>query len=591
MRTAERDADTSPDVLGGVRLPVPRPRFVEAGIAAGFVLLALVWTFPLALHLTTKVVDPGDPVFSSWVISWGGHGVLHHPLRIFDGNIFWPEPLTLAFADHMLGLQPLALPLWVLSRNALFTQNATVILLLALNGWCTYLLVRQLTGRRWPAVAAGVGFALSPFAAAHLSQANILQTYPFALAWLFSVRVVRRCRPRDAVGLAAAWVLAMGASWYYLVFAGLEIAAVVGVELWRTRRRIPWADLVPLLFATGCAVLACSALLAIPYARVVAKYPDAVRPLAEAAVYTPGPSSLVVAPANNRVWAELTASQRPRDYNEKMFFFGVVPTVLAVGGVVDGIRRRRYTNVVAPLLLVLIAVLFALGPYQEWGGRRHQMPFYYVHTYVSSMRFMRSLARSGVLAYLAIAVLGGRFLSRVRARPDRAIVCAAVCVLLVAEGATRVTLLQAPTASPAYRWLRTAEQPGAVLDLPTGFAVDGRLAPPTVFYEARAMALSTAHFRPITNGVSGYTPPVYLELVRAVASFPDETALALLRARGVAYVLVTPALLRGTPWRWLRTQVGLAQLDRHPGLQRAFADEQTIVYRVRGTLAPEEVRR
>lgn len=52
------------------------------------------------------------------------------------------------------------------------------------------------------------------------------------------------------------------------------------------------------------------------------------------------------------------------------------------------------------------------------------------------------------------------------------------------------------------------------------------------------MYFSTAHWRPLLNGYSGFAPPSYFEMLHALQDFPAASALDYLRGRGVRYLLV-----------------------------------------------------
>ena len=69
-----------------------------------YLLAAVVYTWPLALHPATHLaapVGPGDPFLNLWILGWGMQTLLADPGalltgRIFDANIFHPAGSTLA---------------------------------------------------------------------------------------------------------------------------------------------------------------------------------------------------------------------------------------------------------------------------------------------------------------------------------------------------------------------------------------------------------------------------------------------------------------------------------------------------------------
>jgi hypothetical protein len=91
---------------------------------------------------------------------------------------------------------------------------------------------------------------------------------------------------------------------------------------------------------------------------------------------------------------------------------------------------------------------------------------------------------------------------------------------------------KAPPPSAAHLWLATKATPGAVLVLPIHEGAD-------IAKESLAMYQSTAHFRPLVNGYSGWWPNDYWELVGRLRSFPTARSLRFLLERApIRFILV-----------------------------------------------------
>ncbi|MET8951631.1 hypothetical protein ACWEO4_12205 [Streptomyces sp. NPDC004393] len=70
-------------------------------------LLAVLLTWPTARYLTTTIPqDVYDPLLQAWRIAWGGHALTTDPAAVWDTNAFFPEPLSLAYSDSLLGYAP-----------------------------------------------------------------------------------------------------------------------------------------------------------------------------------------------------------------------------------------------------------------------------------------------------------------------------------------------------------------------------------------------------------------------------------------------------------------------------------------------------
>ena len=107
-------------------------------------------------------------------------------------------------------------------------------------------------------------------------------------------------------------------------------------------------------------------------------------------------------------------------------------------------------------------------------------------------------------------------------------------------------------------------------------------APDRVFHNAPYMLESTSHWRPMINGYSGLVPDSYVRMARDVARFPDEGAMAALRAAGVTHVFVHDRAMRD----WTDDQT--ADAVRHaPDLRLLAVDGDLSLYELRQPSALE----
>ncbi|MFQ3683807.1 MAG: hypothetical protein SNJ51_16205, partial [Roseiflexus sp.] len=88
----------------GSRISVPIPPLT-------YLLLAVVFTWPLTAHVTTALGGGLDPLLQTWVLAWNAHALTTDPHAIWHAPIFVPYPDTLAYSDHHLLLTIVALPL------------------------------------------------------------------------------------------------------------------------------------------------------------------------------------------------------------------------------------------------------------------------------------------------------------------------------------------------------------------------------------------------------------------------------------------------------------------------------------------------
>ncbi len=249
--------------------PASRPlRWRElASVAALFALLTGVMTAPLSLAPAARALAlSADTRLFLWTISWDVHALLRCPASLFDANIFYPEPRTLAYSEHLLGSAVLGAPALLATGNPVLALNVIVLLSCVLSGLGAYVLARQLRASIPAAVAAGIVFAFGAPRFVRLAQVHLatVQYIPFALA--FFHRYVEGRRRRDllaATALFTVQALTSGHGGLYLLLAlGALVLYSAGFG-----RLPPLSRLLRDFGVTGALLLGVNALLLVPYLR------------------------------------------------------------------------------------------------------------------------------------------------------------------------------------------------------------------------------------------------------------------------------------------------------------------------------------
>lgn len=556
-------------------LPALRPH-----LAVGLVAVAasVVMTWPLAATMATSVQDLGDPLLQIWTLKWNLHQLARDPLQLYAANTFAPFPQPLAYSESMLATTLLfALPYW-LSGNDVLAYNLVVLFTFAASVVTAYALARQLTSR-WPAaLLAGLAFAFVPYRFGHLSHLNLLSLQWLPLLLLCLVRLLRTADPRWAAAFAVAFLLQALSSFYYAYLAAIACAVLLVVMP-------PWRDgrpARPRLLGLAAAALAIALVLipvSLPYFGVrdalgFERNPKEVEELAA------GPRDYLKVAPKSRLWEK----RLPQGYPNPLFP-GAAATALALVGLATA--RRRLT---AALFAVgLAGLLLSFGFALDLGGRSIPMPYGLLYDYLPGARGLRDVARFGVLALLALALLAaaglGWLCDRVAAGGGRARAWAAhglavaACLATLAEfssgSVAAVAVDRDAEALAPYHWL-AAQPRGLVMEFPAagllGNSVDG---------VTRFMYYSTYHWQPLVLGYSGYVPPLHLELL---GHFPDNRRTAtpslltrenvgLLRDLGVRYVLFHRHRYSGGGWKLVQQN-----LNQIAGLTPAGQYGTTWVY-------------
>jgi hypothetical protein len=160
----------------------------RAAIVLGyFITMTLLLGYPLSLEPNTRVLDLGaDTRLFLWTLSWDVHALVTEPLRLFQANIFFPEPDTLAYSEHLLGSALLGAPWLLATGNPVLALNAVLLISCVGSGAGMYFLARRLGVGVAGALAAGTIFAFAPprfFRLGQLHLATVLWM-PFCLGFL-----------------------------------------------------------------------------------------------------------------------------------------------------------------------------------------------------------------------------------------------------------------------------------------------------------------------------------------------------------------------------------------------------------------------
>jgi hypothetical protein len=491
-------------------------RPLELVLVAGLMAALTAMLVHVQLANLDAVNDLGDPLFSVWRLDWIAHQLPRDPLHLFDANIFYPERYTLAFSDAILLPGILAAPLVWLGVPSVPLYNILMLVALVAAGVAMYALVRALTHQRAAAVVAGVIFAFYPFHFEHYSHFELQFSLWMPMVLLALHRTLTWGRLRDGVMTG----LALGAQMLSCIYFGILLSAFL-VPVWSVlalgagRAR---ASLRPLALGAAVAVIV-SASLFYPYLEVRARHGE--RSLGEIASWSAKPRDYLMPHASRTTYASGLGPIGSRVHEpEKDLFPGLLVVALAVLALWPPVSAVRLAYVAG--LLVAFDASLGMHGYLYPDLVERFLP----------LRALRVPARSSMLVGFSLAVLAGFGVARITVRLKRPVVRALVAVGLsaVVLFESRVSLSLVPVVPPSaiYQWLQ-ARPPSVVAELPVTAALSEGV---------RYSYASTVHWQRLLNGNSGFYPESYLTFATLMQTFPDGPSMALLRARGVDYVVV-----------------------------------------------------
>jgi hypothetical protein len=234
-------------------------------VALLFTVITIAVTWPLASVMNTRIAaDVGDPVFNCWVMMWTGGQVLkflsgdfHALADYWNGNIFYPERLTIAYSEHLTPQMLQMLPVFAVTHNIVLCYNLLFLSAIVLSAVGMYLFVRELTGQPIAGVVAGAAFAFSPYRADQYAHLQVISSQWMPLALYGFQRYFATGRVRALAGATGAVVVQALSCGYFLFFFTPFAAAFCLVEgfrqgAWRHRRT--WTQ-IALAAAAGALVM------------------------------------------------------------------------------------------------------------------------------------------------------------------------------------------------------------------------------------------------------------------------------------------------------------------------------------------------
>jgi hypothetical protein len=286
-----------------------------------FALLTLVLAAPLSLSPATHALPlSADTRLFLWTISWDVEALLHHPLSLFDANIFFPEPRTLAYSEHILGSAVLGAPALLATGNPVLALNVIVLLSCVLCGLGAYVLARELGASVPAALAAGVIFGFGPPRFVRLAQVHLatVQWIPLGLAFLH--RYARGARRGDLIAAAAFFTLQALTSGHGGLFMALALGTLV-VYLWAFGRLPGIRRILGDLGVPGALLLGVNVVFLVPYLR--AQHDVGLhRTLGAVYDWAPNAVSFLAAPTHAQEWLlSLLPALREKVEGAKAYLF------------------------------------------------------------------------------------------------------------------------------------------------------------------------------------------------------------------------------------------------------------------------------
>ena len=479
--------------------------------AAAALLGSLVWIVPHLLH-PRMVPDPGDPLFSAWRIARLAHQLTTDPGHLFDGNQFYPLPLTLTYSDPTFLQGLLGAPFVLAGLDPLVVANGLTLLAFPACGLAFFYAAWRLTGDPRAALVASMIGAWYPFHAEHYPHLELHWVMFVPLAIVAALRLL--AAPRWSTGLALG--AAVAAQWLASMYVGVMLVSFLAPFMlvaglgWRVR---PSRQLATALLTAAAIVLPAVIGLSLPYL----KSRDVRGERGPQEVSDGSARPMDYGDAHIRLvtyqWQSAKDHRRERE-----LFPGTATLALAGLGMVPPLTAGGIATIVAGALTF------------DWSLGLKGLTYDDLYKRSVAHRGMRVPARFSVVVGAALALLGAFGAARVlrlgRTPAVRGGLCAALTLAVLFD------LRMDP---------RLATYHATIPSIYDRVTPDMILAEFPRDHDVEFMYFSTRHWARLLGGYSGFIP-FDRDLEQSFGAFPAAESIERLHRRGATHLTYNCAL-------------------------------------------------
>ena len=540
-----------------------------------YVILSLAYLWPLARHFGTEMAGDGfDRYVFQWTNWWVKHSLSRGLSPYHTEVMFYPEGVDLHFLSFSWLNTFVWWPLQAVIGD-LAAYNFTVWWSWPLAGFGAYLLALEVFGDRRGAFIAGLIYAYFPYHFAQRNHLNLLslQWIPFSL--LFLLRATREGRWMDGCISGLFFAFSGLSGWHLMTLSGM-LGGIWVLYAWITKgdawSRRSWRAVAALIVTVG--------VITGPFVTPIVREQLTGAQSQDPYLGREGETqtdliAYVIPNLYHPLWGDAAAPFQRRFLRNKdhAAALGYVPLALGLYGIW---RSRKDQRIRFWAIGLLVFWLLALGPFPRINGAPYpSVPLpYRLVGWSFPVRSLRNPERFNILVALCLALIAGgateHLLSRLSNGRRRWTFCALAAVVLLEYWSWPFPTR--PRDVPAgYRVIASARGQLEIVDLP----ISNDLA-------KRYMAYQTMHERPtVTGHVSRPPADAYAfiesnDLLRSMwqGRQPDqrgdpEADFTALAQAGVGYVIIHRDEL---------TEEALTALRDYAPVPPLHADDRLLIY-------------
>jgi len=515
-----------------------------------FIFAALFITFPLVFHLGQFTTGAGDELLIAWIHAWVIHALVTNPLAIFNANIYYPYPNSLAFSDLFITGSLLTAPFVYLLGQPIVANNITLISSLIFLGFFIFLLAYYLTKNYIVSILSGTLVIFSPATLSNAIQIQMLEIYWIPLAILFLLQFFERNKTRFLLGFLLCFLLQFYNSFlpaYFILFSSIIIFLFV-FQIKRKKMNVYFTKknilLVLLTFIFMVPLI-------IPYYQVSNEF-HYTRDLRYSIHFAMQPEDFLYPGINTKLNTFLVQYIPTNHYSQnnefKPGYLGVVFSllILFILFIIFQKRKKLTTNEKIFLTIALVGLLLSFGPFLHLDRHTIHYPipiplpylvFYYL---LPGFQGFRNSQRWEMLFIIGIAIVISLVFNKMFKKIS--VKKKVISYLLVFTGIVLefmpfsfMSLPQREHFPKVYSWMATTPPNSTFVMLP----IFNWNMQPNIGQELYREYFSTVEFRPMVNGYSGFSPPPWQVFISSLnKEFPNHESIKKLRSIGVHYIII-----------------------------------------------------
>jgi len=461
----------------------------------GFFLSVLIYPSALRYPATT-LPDNNDTRLIAYIIGQVQNNLLsHRPL--FWGTFFAPYDNTLAYSDLFLTTAAITLPLRLFTSSPIVIFNLAYLITGSLTFVSAFLFFAYLTKSNQRGLLASLIFFLSGYHLTYLPHLQVYSLWAVFLALYFFLRYQTENKTIFLHLFYFSTFLQLADSLFpvYLIFFSAFIFSLDKRKQW------------PKIIINGVPFFICSLVLVFPYLKLAFTFPEAARPIRDAAHFSLGLEEVFTKYHSWTIILTLLLA----------FFFKTKSRLASY-----------YLILVSALVLAFGPVIKAFGQTVKIQGLPIPLPYTLFYYFLPGFQGLRTPSRFIVLAAIAASTIIALRL------PKKPVIYLLIISLLLFEpGLPRPGYAIDPTPPSVYAEVKKLPPTAVILELPILLWNQ-----PGHEIESLRSLYSLDHGHRRLGGYSGFAPLNWIDLVGQInTSGTDPEVINRLKSLGVTHIV------------------------------------------------------